>query len=104
MIIQLNADKNLSISEEYSEKLKGILTKELDRFADLLTRVELHFTDENATRKTKDDKKCTLEAKLKTKQPIAVSDFGDTYDNATTGALLKLKSALDTAVGKMRVH
>ncbi len=104
MIIQFNADKNLSISEEYAEKLKGVVTKELDRFADLLTRVELYFTDENATRKTKDDKKCTLEARLKSKQPVAVSDYGDTYDSAATGALLKLKAALDTIVGKMRVH
>lgn len=104
MIIQLNADRSLSISEEYADKLKGVLTKELDRFADLLTRVELHFADENATRKTKDDKKCTLEAKLKNKQPVAVSDYGDTYDNAVTGAVHKLKAALDTIVGKMRVH
>ena len=104
MIIQLNTDRNLSIGEEYAEKLKGVLTKDLDRFADHLTRVELHFADENATRETKDDKKCTLEARFKSKQPIAVSDYGDTYDNALTGALQKLKASLETIVGKMRVH
>ena len=104
MIIQLNADRSLSISEEYAEKLNGVIKKDLDRFADLLTRVEMHLADENADRKTKEDKKCTLEAKLKTKHPVAVSAAGDTYDRAVVNALHKLKASLDTAVGKMKAH
>lgn len=104
MIIQFNADKNLHISEAYAQKMKDILIKELDRFADLLTRIEIHLTDENSSRKTKDDKRCTLEAKLKTKNPLAVSGMGDTYDNAVTGAIHKLQAALDHAVGKMKSH
>ncbi len=104
MIIQLHADKSLSIHEAYALKLNGVISRELDRFAELLTRVELHLADENAQRKTKEDKKCTLEAKLKSKQPVAVTSHGNTYDDAVTGAVQKLKASLDTIVGKMQHH
>lgn len=104
MIIQINADKNLSVSETYLQKIESIISKELDRFADILTRIEVFFTDENATRKTSDDKKCTLEAKVKHKHPIAVSAYGDIYDQALNAATRKLKGSLDTMVGKMRTH
>ncbi|MCH5690133.1 hypothetical protein LWM68_41440 [Niabella sp. W65] len=104
MIIQLHADKNLSIHEEYALKLNNIIAKELNRFAELLTRVELHLSDENAQRKTKEDKKCIIEAKLKGTPPVAVSNHGDTYDRAVTGAILKLKAGLNTVVGKMQHH
>ncbi|MGE9311543.1 hypothetical protein ACLOAU_07850 [Niabella sp. CJ426] len=104
MIIQLHADRSLSIHEAYASKLSGVISRELDRFADLLTRVELHLADENAQRKTKEDKKCTIEAKLKSKHPVAVTNHGDTYDNAVTGAILKLKASLNTIIGKMQNH
>ncbi|MCH5715739.1 hypothetical protein [Niabella hibiscisoli] len=104
MIIQLHADRSLSIHEEYALKLNGVIARELDRFAELLTRVELHLADENAQRKTKEDKKCTIEAKLKSKHPVTVTSHGNTYDNAVTGAVQKLKASLDTIVGKMQHH
>ncbi len=104
MVIQLHADRSLSIHEEYASKLTGVILRELDRFAELLTRVELHLADENAQRKTKEDKKCTIEAKLKSKHPVAVTSHGDTYDNAVTGAILKLQASLNTIVGKMQNH
>lgn len=104
MMIQLHADRSLTIHEEYAAKLNGAIYRELDRFADLLTRVELHLADENAQRKTKEDKKCTIEARLKSRQPVAVTHHGDTYDNAVTGALTKLKASLNTVVGKMQHH
>lgn len=104
MIIQLHAGRSLNIHEEYALKLNGLVSRELDRFTELLTRVELHLSDENAQRKTKEDKKCTIEAKLKSKHPVAVSDHGDTYDNAISGAIHKLKASLNTVVGKMQNH
>ena len=50
---------------------------------------------------SKNDKKCLLEARLKGRQPIAVSDTGDTYDYALGGAVDKLKSMLSTIAGRM---
>ncbi len=104
MIIQLHADRSLSIHKEYASKLSSVISRELNHFGELLTRVELHLADENAQRKTKEDKKCTIEAKLKGKHPIAATNHAGTYDHAVTGAILKLKASLNTIVGKMQNH
>lgn len=101
MTIQLNADNNLTIGEEYSQKLSGILSAELDRYSENITRLEAHLSDENSHKDSKNDKKCLLEAKLKGRQPIAVSDTGDNYDQAFDGAIDKLKAMLDTILGRM---
>lgn len=73
MIIQLRADRSLSIHQEYALTLNTIIAKEPGHFAELLTRVELHLLDEHAQRTTEEDKKCTIEAKLKSRHPVAVS-------------------------------
>ncbi len=45
-----------------------------------------------------------LEARLEGKQPIAVTDLADTYENAVDGAIQKLKSSLETIAGRSRDH
>ena len=101
MTIQLNAGNNLKISEEYAQKLTGILSGEFDRYDDHLTRLEVHLSDENSHKETPNDKKCLLEARLKNRQPVAVSSTGDTYDQAFDDAIDKLQAMLDTIVGRM---
>lgn len=104
MTIQLNTDKNLTIHQEYEDKIKSQLTDGLSRFSDLITRLDVHLTDENGSKEGLDDKRCLLEAKIAGKEPIAVTNLGDTYDLALAGALSKLKSALETVAGKMKSH
>lgn len=60
MIVQLHEDRSLSIHQEYALTLNTIIAKEPGHFAELLTRVELHLSDEHAQRTTKEDKKCTI--------------------------------------------
>jgi len=104
MNIQLNTDNNLTLKEEYADKLNAILNNEFDRFSEFLTRIEVHLSDENGHKKSSDDKKCMLEARLKGRQPAAVSAFGNTYDMAVSGAINKLKASLDTITGKIKQH
>ncbi|MEH3112512.1 HPF/RaiA family ribosome-associated protein [Pedobacter terrae] len=104
MTIQLNTDKNLTIHQEYEEKINNQLNEGLSRFSDLITRLEVHLSDENGSKDGLDDKRCLLEAKVAGKDPIAVTNLGNTYDLAITGALSKLKSALEKVAGKMKAH
>lgn len=104
MTIQLNTDKNLTIHQEYEEKIKGAITDSLGRFDDLLTRIEVHLSDENGSKDGLDDKRCLLEAKIAGKEPVAVTNLGDNYDLALNGAISKLKSKLETIAGKLKAH
>ena len=102
MIIQLNTDKNLTIHSEYEAQITENLNKDLERYSDHISRVEVHMSDENGSKGGLNDKRCLLEARFDGKQPIVASDFGDTYDLALKGATEKLKHALTTVVSKLQ--
>jgi len=102
MIIQLNTDKSLTIHAEYESQITDKLTKELTRFSEHISRLEVHLSDENGSKSGLNDKKCLLEARIEGRAPIAASDLGQTYDVALHGAIDKLKSALTTIIGKMK--
>ncbi|AZI27091.1 MULTISPECIES: HPF/RaiA family ribosome-associated protein [Pedobacter] len=104
MTIQLNTDKNLTIHQEYEDKIKGLINDGLSRFDDLITRLEVHLSDENGSKDGLDDKRCLLEARISGKEPIAVTNLGNNYDLALSGAISKLKSKLETIAGKLKSH
>jgi len=102
MTIQINTDNHLTVSPEYAEKIKGMILGEIDHFIEHLTRIEVYLSDQNAQKETATDKRCNIEAKLKGKPPVAVSDDADTYDQAISGAAARLKTTLDTIISKSR--
>jgi ribosome-associated translation inhibitor RaiA len=104
MKIQINTGKNLSVHEEYHNELEALLTEDLSRFSQYITRLEVHLSDENADKESQDDKKCVLEARMEGKQPIAVSAFANSYDQAVNSAIDKLTASLTTIIGKLRNH
>lgn len=104
MIIQINTDKNLSVHEGFETKLHGLLAKELSRFDEHITRLEVHLSDENGNKNGQKDKRCMIEARIEGRQPIAVTDKADNYEVAVNGAIGKLKASLDTIIGKLRTH
>ncbi len=101
MKIQINSDNNITGTEGLSARLESEITESLNRFSEQITRIEVHLTEDN---KGENDKRCMLEARLKGMQPIAVTNNGETIDNALKGALDKMKALLDTATGRLRKH
>lgn len=102
MTFQINTDNHLTVSPEYAEKIEDMVISEVGHFDEHLTRIEVYLSDQNAHKETATDKRCNIEARLKGKQPVVVSDDAATYDQAITGAAAKLKAALDTIVSKSR--
>ena len=102
MTIQINTDNNLDVHETYQAQLKDLLSKELSRFDEHITRLEVHLSDQDGNNKSEDDKKCMIEARLKGRQPIAVTDVANTYDQSVNGAIDKLETSLDTILGRLR--
>ena len=102
MTIQLNAGKNLSVHESFGDKLNDLLEEELSRFSEYITRIEVHLSDENGGKEGQNNKRCLLEARLEGRQPIAVTANADTNEQAVADAIDKLKSSLDTILGRLR--
>lgn len=102
MHVQVHSDSNASAHEEFVLRVTGIVESALTRFADQITRVEVHLTDINAGKGGVGDKRCTMEARLAGMQPIAVSHQADTAQRAIDGAIGKLERAMDHAIGKLQ--
>lgn len=104
MLVQINTDKNIHGHQRMNAFLDEEIKKELARFDDKITRVEVHLIDENSDKAGKNDKKCTIEARIEKRQPIAVISHGDTPEKAFYDALHKIKRTLSTTFEKMRTH
>lgn len=104
MIIQLNTDKNLTIKDSFRDTLNELLEKSLHRFSEQITRLEVHLSDENGSKEGKNDKRCLLEARLEGLQPIAVTADAHTHEQSVKAAIEKLKTSLDSLLGRLRNH
>ena len=104
MLVEVNTDKNIKNSERLIEYCKSMVEAELDRFAEQITRVEIHLSDENGEKGGDDDKRCLIEAKLKGKSPVAVKNTAASVDDAISGAIDKITKVLETSIDKMRNH
>ena len=104
MIIQINTDKNITGSDKLSAYLDSTISESLLRFSDKISRLEVHLSDDNSHKEGLNDKRCMLEARIEGMQPIAVTNLGDTTEQAISGALDKLKASLYTIFGKLKTY
>jgi len=104
MIILINTNHSLTASEKFTAPLTKLISEELERFSDHITRVEVHLTDENGAKSGPDDKKCTIEARIEGKQPIAVTDYANSYEQAVSTTVEKLAAMLHTIFDRLKNH
>jgi len=104
MIIQFNTDKTISGDERHQDFFTDLIANELDRYRSHISRIEAHVSDQNGKKVGFNDIHCMLEARIEGKQPIAVSAQEDTIELAVSGAIDKLKAALETIMGRMQDH
>lgn len=101
MQIQVHTDNHIHGSDRLTEEVESVLGTVLSRFKDRITRVEVFLADENSTKKSAEDKRCTMEARLAGMQPIAVSHHGDTISQSIDGAADKLLSTLTRTLDRL---
>lgn len=104
MLIQFNTDNHIESRERMEAYWTSVLETSLKRFEDHITRLEVHLGDENSDKFGTNDKRCTIEARLSGKPPIAVVNHADTIEKAVSGATDKMKRVLDTTFDKMKTH
>ncbi|MCW5598583.1 HPF/RaiA family ribosome-associated protein [Nitrosomonas sp.] len=101
MQIQINTDRNVQDSDTFSSHVKSIVEEALSRFSEHITRIEVHLSDENSDKAGIDDKRCVIEARLKGRQPIAVTDQAINLDQAIRGATEKLSRMIENILGRL---
>ncbi|MBF8456888.1 HPF/RaiA family ribosome-associated protein [Kaistella sp. G5-32] len=104
MEILINTDNNISGTAEMIAYFKTSIAEDFERFSEHLTRMEVKLSDENGDKSTGNDKKCVMEARIKGMQPTVVTSHSTTVEKAVKEASDKLKTSLDTVMGRLRNH
>jgi len=102
MQIQLNTDNHLVGSDDLTQQVEAEVRTVLNRFAEHITRVEVHFNDVNSDKGGSDDQRCMMEARVAGKQPIAVTHQAPTIALAMSGASAQLRRKLNRMFGKVK--
>lgn len=104
MEVLINTDHNVEGSEKMITYYKDELQNSFERFSEHLTRIEVKISDENGDKSGERDKRCVLEARIKGMQPIAVTGFGSAVEKAFHAAVDKMKTSLDSTMGRLKDH
>ena len=104
MQIQVNADNHIEASEARNVWARSVVESALAHLADSVTRVEVHLSDESAGKGGAPALRCTMEARLNGRPPIAVSHDAAGMDAAINGAVHKLVRATAHALGRADKH
>jgi hypothetical protein len=105
MLIEINTDNHIEGKERMKTYFEGLLEEAFRRYDERITRLEVQLGDENSgEKKGTDDKRCMLEARLSGLAPVAVVNHSDTLEKAVSGAIKKLKNALEHSIGKVQHH
>lgn len=101
MEILINTDSTIQGREEFAGRLSADIEKTLERFAEHITRIEVHLSIEG-DKHGHDNKRCLMEARMEGRQPVAVTEQSETIDKAVHGACEKMRRVIDTTLG--RIH
>lgn len=104
MTIQVNSDKNITLSEGFIAKIKENLKGAIGRFDEYVTRLEVFLADENSDRQGSDDKRCTIEVRIKGLEPEAVTSTADDIGLAVKRATDKVVQLLRNRTDKLKDH
>jgi ribosome-associated translation inhibitor RaiA len=102
MQVKLNSDDKVHGGESLAAWVQKETLDKLGRFAEQVTRVDVHLGDASTVHGQVVDKRCTLEARLVGRAPLAVSHDAAKVAEAMHGALDKLVRKVDSALGRSR--
>jgi ribosome-associated translation inhibitor RaiA len=100
MQILVNSDHHIKGGESANETVQSIVEAAVDRFADRITRIEVHLSDTNGPKHGERSKRCVMEARIGGLRPVAVADEAPNLLSAVEGAAQKLKRSLEHTMAR----
>jgi ribosomal subunit interface protein len=105
VIVQIHTDSNIENSEQLKAEVNSLVASVVGRFADRVSRVQVHLGDENSASKGGgNDKRCMIEVRLDGRPPLAVTQQAPTLQQAMDGAADKLERSINSMLERMREH
>jgi Sigma 54 modulation protein / S30EA ribosomal protein len=101
MDVLINTDNHVSLMPESRSFIVAEVDRALGRFSNRVTRAEVYLSDENAEKGGTNDKRCVIEVRPSSMQPVSASDKAATVEEATTSAAQKMRRLLDSTFGRV---
>ncbi|WP_305511610.1 HPF/RaiA family ribosome-associated protein [Shimia thalassica] len=101
MHIEVSTDNSIEGSEALNSLIRGLVVSELARLDYHLTRIEVHLSKARSASTGQEEMHCVIEGRLKGRKPVVANDTATTLEKAAKGAAGKLKSSLDSTLGKL---
>jgi ribosome-associated translation inhibitor RaiA len=103
VIVQVHTSPDVEGGERLSTEVEALVASAVGRFADRISRVQVHLGDQNSSAKGGgNDKRCMMEARIDGVAPIAVTELAATIEQALDGAADKLERSIDSHLGRQR--
>jgi ribosomal subunit interface protein len=99
MQIQINSPQT-QLPDALRDFIERSTNEGLGHHAEMLTRIEVHLSDQNA-KKGGVDKRCLIEARPRGMDPVVAEHEGLEFKDAFKGALDKLERVLERRFGKL---
>jgi len=97
MQVLVKTDNRLEADTPLLDHVRAEVEEALRYVAEQVTRVEVYLADENSA-KSGVDKRCTIEARLAGRAPLAVEHHAEVLHLAIQGAVTKLQRLLERTV------
>jgi ribosome-associated translation inhibitor RaiA len=104
MQVQVTTDNNITGGESLVELARDTIEDRLGHYRDRLTRVIVHFTDENSHKGGEADRRCAIEVRPAGLKPLAATHLADDLDQALDGAIDRLLHVLEHTFGRLDEH
>ncbi len=95
MQIQINFG-SVPASDSLEAHVRDRLDREISRFGQDVTRIEVHLGDENSHKSGPADKRCLIEARPRGMDPLVVEHHASDLFDAVTESAGKMRRALAT--------
>lgn len=102
MQVQVNTDDHIQGGESLAQWVQDEANSRLARFKENITRLEVFLTDLDGSKSGVDDKRCRLEARVVSRQPVTVTADADKMAGAFISAVDKLMRVLDADLGRVK--
>ncbi len=104
MQVQVNTSNGIENKDTLERWASDYLNEALQRFQQDITRVEVQLRDTASGKKGGDDLRCTLEARIAGRDPVAATHHAASQDEAFRGATERLIHVLEHTFGKLDRH
>ena len=101
MQINVNTDNTIEKHQGLDEHVTAVVNSSIGRFAEQVTRVDVHLSNENKEKHADGGNYCMMEARVSGYQPIVVHEHSTELHQSIKNAGGKLARALDSALGRL---